>query len=71
MATDDEITSAELDGLLGEAETLSTDRPDGSTEMRLYVAIDADTLRELEQRAAQTGATVTDVASDALRAGTH
>ncbi|MDN5854746.1 MAG: hypothetical protein L0K86_18230 [Actinomycetia bacterium] len=71
MATDDEITSAELDGLLGEAETLSADRPDGSTEMRLYVAIDAETLRGLEQRAAQTGATVTDVASDALRAGTH
>jgi hypothetical protein len=68
---DDEITSDELDGLLDEAETLSADRPDGPTQMRLYVAIDGSTLRELEQRAAETGTDVTAAASDALRAGMH
>lgn len=72
MAREDEITSAELDGLLDEVETLPVDHhPTGSTEVRLYVAIDADTLRELEQRAARTGAAVTEAASDALRAGTR
>lgn len=71
VATDDEITSGELDSLMDEAETLPVDRPDGLTEMRLYVAVDPDTLRELEQRAAQTGTGVTDAASRALRAGAH
>lgn len=69
VANDDEITSGELDGRLDEAETLHPDRSAGPTEMRLYVAVDADTLRELEQRAAQTGAAVTDAASAALKAG--
>ncbi len=71
MVNDDEITSAELDDLLDEAETLPVDQPAGSTEVRLYIAVDAETLRQLEQRAAQTGTAVTDAASDALRAGAH
>lgn len=66
---DDEITSDELDQLLDEAETLPADRPAGPTEMRLYVAIDENTLHELEQRAADTGTDVTGAASDALQAG--
>jgi hypothetical protein len=68
---DDEITSDELDGLLDEAETLRADRPAEPTEMRLYVTVDASTLRELEHRAAKTGTDVTAAASDALRTGTH
>lgn len=71
MANDDEITSDELDGLLGEAETLSADRPDEPTQMQLYVTVDADTLHQLEQRAAQTGTAMTGAAADALRAGAH
>jgi len=69
VAHDDEITSAELDGLLGEADTVPVDGPAGPTGVRLYVAVDADTLNELERRAAQTDSTVTDTAADALRAG--
>jgi hypothetical protein len=68
---DDEITSGELDDLLDEAETVSADHPAEPTEMRLYVTVDAGTLHELEQRAAETGTDVTAAASDALRAGTH
>jgi hypothetical protein len=45
---DDEITSGELDELLDTAQTLAADRPAGGTEVRLYVAVDADTLHELE-----------------------
>jgi hypothetical protein len=66
---DDEITSDELDRLIDETETLSVERPAAGTEVRLYVAVDPDTLQELEQRAAEQGAELTDVAAEALRAG--
>lgn len=69
VANQDELTSAELDEHLDEAETLSVGHPAGSTEVRLYVAVDAETLRELEQRATRTGTAVAVAASDALRAG--
>ena len=68
---DDEITSDELDELLDKAETLRVDRPADGTEVRLYVAIDAETLHELEQRAAATGTDLNAAAADALRAGAH
>ena len=68
---DDEITSGELDELLYEAETLRVDRPADGTEVRLYVAVDADTLHELEQRAAATGTDLSAAAANALRAGAH
>lgn len=71
MEHDDDITSTELDGLLDTAETLAVDRPDGSTQMRLYVPVDAETLQELQQRAQRTGTPITEAASDALRTGTH
>ncbi len=71
MDRDDEITSEELDGLLDDVETLSVDRPEAGTEVRLYVSVDAETLRELEQRAAADGTDVAVVAADALRAGTR
>ncbi len=45
----DEITSEELDGLLDEAETLHVAHAAYGTEVRLYVAVDPDTLHELEQ----------------------
>jgi hypothetical protein len=66
---DEEITSDELDGLLDEAETLSATRPARGTEVRLYVAVDPETLHELEQRAAAEGTDLNAVAADALRAG--
>ena len=66
---DDEITSDELDRLIDEAETLSVEQPAAGTEVRLYVAVDPDTLHELEQRAAEQGAELTDVAAQALRVG--
>ena len=69
MQHDDEITSAELDQLLSGAETIDAPRPDSGTDVRLYVSVDADTLHELEQRAASRGADLNDVAADALRAG--
>ena len=47
---DDEITSDELDDLLDTVETLRVGRPAEGTKVRLYVAVDADTLHELEQR---------------------
>jgi hypothetical protein len=68
---DDEITSVELDELLDTVETLRVDRPAEGTEVRLYVAVDADTLHELEQRASTTGTDLNSAAADALRAGAH
>ena len=68
---DEEITSDELDALLHEVETLHVDRPADSTEVRLYVAVDADTLHELEQRAAAKGTDLSTAAAAALRAGAH
>ena len=64
---DDEITSDELDELLATAETLRVARPAEGSEVRLYVAVDADTLHELEQRAAATGTDLSAAAADALR----
>jgi hypothetical protein len=52
---DDEINSDELDDLLDEAETLHVTRAADGTEVRLYVAVDPDTLHELEQPAAAQG----------------
>lgn len=69
MQHDDEITSAELDDLLDDAETLTGERPDGGTTVRLYVTVDPATLHELEARAAAEGTDLTAVAADALRAG--
>ena len=71
MQDDEEITSDELDGLLDDAETLSAKRPLGGTEVRLYVAVDPQTLHELERRAAGQGTDLNAVAADALRAGAH
>lgn len=71
MQHDDEITSEELDTLLDEAETIDATRSEDPTEVRLYVAVDADTLHELEQRAAARGTDLNAAAADALRAGTH
>jgi hypothetical protein len=68
---DDEITSGELDELLDTAQTLPADRPAGGTEVRLYVAVDAATLHELEQRAAAQGTDLAAAAAEALRAGAH
>jgi hypothetical protein len=48
-----------------------TTRPAGGTEVRLYVAVDAHTLHELEQRAAAEGTDLNAAAADALRAGAH
>jgi len=66
---DDEITSDELDELLDEAPTLSTKRPTEGTEVRLYVAVDADTLHDLEERAIAEGSDLSVVAAAALRNG--
>jgi len=71
MHHDDEITSQQLDTLLDEAETLDVTRSEELTEVRLYVAVDPDTLHELEQRAAARGTDLNAAAADALRAGTH
>jgi hypothetical protein len=68
---DDEITSDELDELLDGVKTFRVDRPAEGTEVRLYVAVDPDTLHELEQRAAATGIDLSAAAADALRAGAH
>lgn len=68
---DDEITSGELDEVLDEAETLEAAHPEHGTEVRLYVAVDPDTLTELEQQAAARGTDLAEVAADALRAGAH
>ena len=71
MQHDNEITSDELDGLLDGAETLNAIHPAGGTEVRLYVAVDPETLHELEQQAASQGTDLNVVAADALRAGAH
>lgn len=68
---DDEITSDELDDLLDDAETWRAARPADGTQVRLYVAVDPDTLHELEQRAAAQGTDLNAAAADALRAGAH
>jgi hypothetical protein len=66
---DDEITSDELDELLDEAPTLRAKRPTGGTEVRLYVAVDAETLHDLEERAVAEGTDLSVVACAALRNG--
>ncbi len=71
MHGDDEITSAELDGLLDEAQTLSAGRSADETEVRLYVAVDAQTLHDLQQRAVAQGTDLNAAAAEALRAGAH
>ncbi len=42
-----------------------------ATEVRLYVAVDSETLQELEQRAAADGTDLNAAAAEALRAGAH
>ena len=69
MQHDEEITSDELDALIGDAETLDAARPSKSTEMRLYVAVDSETLQELQQLAAAAGTDLNVAAANALRAG--
>ena len=71
MQGDDEITSAELDGLLDEAQTLSAGRSADETEVRLCVAVDAQTLHDLQQRAVAQGTDLSAAAAEALRAGAH
>jgi len=71
MEHDDEITSEELDSLLDEAPTLDADRPEGQAEIRLTVVVDAETLHELELRAAADGTDLNAAATGALRAGAH
>jgi hypothetical protein len=65
----DEITSDELDELLDEAQTLSAERPTEGTEVRLYIAVDAETLHDLEERAVAEGSDLSAVAAAALRNG--
>ncbi len=67
----DEITSDELDDLLDEADTLRAARPSEGTELRLHVAVDADTLHELEQQAVTHGTDLSTAAAAALRRGAH
>lgn len=67
----DEITSEELDGLLDEAQTLSAERSEHPTEVRLTVVVDVETLRELEARAAAAGTDLNAAAAGALRVGAH
>jgi len=69
MQHDDDITSDELDALLDDSETLDAARPSNATEMRLYVAVDSETLQELQQRAAAAGTDLNVAAANALRAG--
>jgi hypothetical protein len=71
MRNDHEITSEELDGLLDEAAALHAARSADGTEVRLYVAVDPDTLRELEKRADDDGTDLNVAAANALRAGAH
>jgi hypothetical protein len=71
MERDDEITSEQFDGLLDDAPTLDADRPEGQTEVRLTVVVDAETLHELELRAAAAGTDLNAAAAGALRAGAH
>ncbi len=69
MQHDHEITSDELDALIRDAETLDATRPSNATELRLYVAVDSETLQELQQRAAAEGTDLNVAAANALRAG--
>lgn len=69
MQQDDDITSDELDALLDDSETLNAAQPSNATEMRLYVAVDSETLQELQQRAAAAGTDLNVAAAKALRAG--
>jgi hypothetical protein len=69
MQHDEEITSDELDALIGDAETLDAARPSNATEMGLYVAVDSETLQELQQLAAAAGTDLNVAAANALRAG--
>ncbi|MGB0096782.1 MAG: hypothetical protein WBP81_30110 [Solirubrobacteraceae bacterium] len=69
MRHDDEITSDELDELLDEAPTMSAERPTEGTEVRLYVAVEAETLHDLEERALAEGIDLSVVAASALRNG--
>jgi hypothetical protein len=69
MQHDEEITSDELDALIGDAETLDAARPSNGTEMRLCVAVDSETLQELQQLAAAEGTDLNVAAANALRAG--
>ncbi|MDQ3630671.1 MAG: hypothetical protein M3417_05230 [Actinomycetota bacterium] len=71
MEHDNEITSEELDGLLDDAPTLDAERPADQTEIRLTVTVDAETLHELELRAAADGTDLNAAAAGALRAGAH
>lgn len=71
MEHDQRITSDELDGLLGEADTLSAARASSVTEVRLYVSVDSETLQEFEQRAAAEGTDLNAASAHALRAGTR
>jgi len=41
------------------------------SEVRLYVAVDSETCRRLEKRAAADGTDLNAAAADALRAGAH
>ncbi len=69
MQHDEEITSDELDALLASTETLEAARTSDATEMRLYIAVDPETLKELQQRAAAEGTDLNVAAANALRAG--
>ncbi len=69
MQHDEEITSDELDALLANAETLDAAHTSNAIEMRLYVAVDPETLQELQQRAAAEGTALNVAAANALRAG--
>ncbi len=69
MRGNDEITSDELDELLDEAQTLSAGRPMEGTEVRLYVAVDAETLHDLEECAVAEGSDLSVVVAAALRNG--
>lgn len=69
MPHDEEITSEELDELLDDAPTLSVKRPTEGTEVRLYVAVDAETLHDLQERAVAEGRDLSVVAAAALRNG--
>lgn len=71
MERQDDITSEELDVLLDSAETVDVPHTGKPTEVRLYVAVDAETLQELEQKAAAQHTDLNAVAARALRAGAH
>jgi hypothetical protein len=71
---DDEAMSAEIDRHLTENPVVGEFHP-GNPEVEvvveLAVEVDSETLRLLEERAAETGRLVSQVAADALRAGTR